>query len=62
MIIRRISGSHCLDIQSKTEKDPEWLVRQRKEEVKIMKGWITEYEADLIAFSKQNKAPTPKKG
>ncbi|KAG2371461.1 serine protease [Vigna angularis] len=62
LAVTTVNGCHCLDIQSRTAKDPEWLVRQRKEEVKIMKGWITEYEADLIAFSKQSKAATPKKG
>jgi len=60
-IYKTISGCHCLDIQSRTENDPEWLVRQRNSEIKIIKGWIAEYQADLIALTKQTKAPTPKK-
>ncbi|WVZ00692.1 hypothetical protein V8G54_026761 [Vigna mungo] len=60
-VLENISNS-VVAVTTVNAKDPEWLVRQRKEEVKIMKGWITEYEADLIAFSKQSKAPTPKKG
>ncbi|KAL3718218.1 hypothetical protein ACJRO7_003365 [Eucalyptus globulus] len=43
-------GSHCLDLYSEMQTDPNWLVMQRKTEVKIIKGWIAEYYADLLAF------------
>ncbi|KAK8990219.1 hypothetical protein V6N11_008925 [Hibiscus sabdariffa] len=39
--------SHCLDILPEDETDPEWLVRQRETEVKIIQGWIAQYYADL---------------
>lgn len=42
-----ISGSHCLDILFAEETDPEWLVSQRKMEIKIIKEWINNYYADL---------------
>ncbi|KAF8009591.1 hypothetical protein BT93_J0565 [Corymbia citriodora subsp. variegata] len=45
-------GSHCLDILRATEKDPIWLVTQRKIEVEIIRKWITTYYADLHAFGK----------
>ena len=37
------------------------LVTQRNTEVKIIKGWIAEYKADLIALTKQIKAPAEPK-
>ncbi|XP_030540865.1 lysosomal Pro-X carboxypeptidase-like [Rhodamnia argentea] len=43
-------GSHCLDILSALQDDPSWLVRQRKKEIEIIKGWITKYYADLLAL------------
>ena len=46
------AGSHCLDILQAKETDPNWLVKQREIEVKIMKKWIAQYYADLIAFKK----------
>ncbi|CAB4281916.1 unnamed protein product [Prunus armeniaca] len=30
--------------------DPEWLVNQRKIEVRIIKGWIDKYSVDLQAL------------
>ncbi|XP_030451483.1 uncharacterized protein LOC115673448 [Syzygium oleosum] len=45
-------GSHCLDILATTEKDPIWLVKQRKNEVEIIRKWIATYYADLRAFGK----------
>ncbi|KAL3749283.1 hypothetical protein ACJRO7_010396 [Eucalyptus globulus] len=46
-------GSHCLDILASEQADPNWLVRQRKREVEIIKGWITKYHAHLLAFKQQ---------
>ncbi|KAF8028450.1 hypothetical protein BT93_E1151 [Corymbia citriodora subsp. variegata] len=45
-------GSHCLDILSATEKDPTWLVTQRKIEVEIIRKWIATYYADLHDIKK----------
>jgi lysosomal Pro-X carboxypeptidase len=45
-----ISGSHCLDILFAKETDPEWLVTQRKIEIKIIKEWINKYYVDLTMF------------
>ncbi|KAG6682450.1 hypothetical protein I3842_13G142300 [Carya illinoinensis] len=49
--VHTVNGSHCLDLQANQSTDPEWLVRQREVEVKIIKGWITQYYVDLLAFS-----------
>ncbi|XP_007207893.2 lysosomal Pro-X carboxypeptidase [Prunus persica] len=47
------NGSHCLDILNADNiTDPDWLVNQRKIEVKIIKRWIARYYADLQAFKK----------
>ncbi|XP_030522324.1 lysosomal Pro-X carboxypeptidase-like [Rhodamnia argentea] len=43
-------GSHCLDIHAQKQTDPDWLVMQRKTEIEIIKGWLTTYYADLLAF------------
>ncbi|XP_030454950.1 uncharacterized protein LOC115676201 [Syzygium oleosum] len=43
-------GSHCLDLLPQMQTDPDWLVMQRKTEVEIIKGWIAEYYADLLAL------------
>ncbi|WRX32245.1 Peptidase S28 - like 5 [Theobroma cacao] len=50
LAVSTVNGSHCLDILAERETDPEWLIRQRKIEVKIIKGWIAKYYADLKAF------------
>ena len=60
-IYNKFSGCHCLDIKSRKANDPQWLVTQRNTEVKIIKGWIAEYKADLIALTKQIKAPAEPK-
>jgi len=45
------TGSHCLDIQrANPSTDPDWLVMQRKKEVEIIEGWITQYYEDLYEF------------
>ncbi|KAF8034745.1 hypothetical protein BT93_C0911 [Corymbia citriodora subsp. variegata] len=43
-------GSHTLDILGANKSDPDWLVKQRKTEVEIMKKWLATYYADLRAF------------
>ncbi|XP_022944256.1 lysosomal Pro-X carboxypeptidase-like [Cucurbita moschata] len=45
-------GSHCLDILSANKMDPEWLVKQRKTEVGIIKEWFNRYYADLVNYNK----------
>lgn len=54
-----IAGSHCLDLHSEKPSDPQWLVTQRNTEVNIIKRWIEEYQADLLALNKQIQAPKP---
>ncbi|GAU48315.1 hypothetical protein TSUD_405330 [Trifolium subterraneum] len=44
-----VNGSHAMDLDPANENDPEWLVDQRKKEVDIIHGWITEYYVDLAA-------------
>ncbi|KAL1370955.1 hypothetical protein HN51_001169 [Arachis hypogaea] len=36
-------GAHHLDLRASTQNDPDWLVEQRATEIKLIKGWITEY-------------------
>ncbi|XP_062172630.1 uncharacterized protein LOC133878138 [Alnus glutinosa] len=50
--VHTVNGSHCLDLHPAKQSDPEWLVKQRKVEVNIIKGWITKYYTDLLAFKK----------
>ena len=49
------SGAHCLDLRAANETDPEWLVEQRNKEIEIIKGWITQYYADLRALKWTSK-------
>nr|POF08663.1 lysosomal pro-x carboxypeptidase [Quercus suber] len=44
-------GSHCLDIVPARSDDPEWLINQRKKQVKIMKQWFHKYYVDLRKFT-----------
>ncbi|KAI5602983.1 hypothetical protein BDE02_01G189400 [Populus trichocarpa] len=49
--VTTVNGSHCLDIQrANPSTDPDWLVMQRKKEVEIIEGWITQYYEDLYEF------------
>ncbi|PRQ56933.1 putative lysosomal Pro-Xaa carboxypeptidase [Rosa chinensis] len=45
--------SHCLDIFTSNHADPDWLVNQRKSEVRIIKGWMAKYFADLQALQQE---------
>ncbi|XP_039026349.1 lysosomal Pro-X carboxypeptidase-like [Hibiscus syriacus] len=49
LAVHTVEGSHCLDILREKESDPEWLVKQREMEVKIIKERIAHYHADLKA-------------
>lgn len=51
------NGSHCLDIVGASTTDPDWLVNQRKVEVKIIKGWLSNYYAELRAYSNNKSIP-----
>ena len=59
---RLFLGAHCLDLFGATESDPGWLVEQRKKEIEIMKGWITQYYADLGALKWTSKFQSKPKG
>ncbi|XP_027342783.1 lysosomal Pro-X carboxypeptidase-like [Abrus precatorius] len=50
-----VNGSHCLDILPGRKDDPEWLVEQRNKEIHIIRGWITQYYADLVALKASSK-------
>ncbi|KAL6133683.1 hypothetical protein ACLB2K_065917 [Fragaria x ananassa] len=40
-------GAHHVDLRFKTNEDPEWLKDVRKQEIKIIAKWISEYYHDL---------------
>ncbi|XAR60058.1 Lysosomal Pro-Xaa carboxypeptidase, partial [Bertholletia excelsa] len=46
LAVYAVNGSHCLDILTAKQTDPEWLVMQRRKEVEIIQGWIETYNAD----------------
>ncbi|XP_050369169.1 uncharacterized protein LOC126787304 [Argentina anserina] len=51
LAVTTTKGSHCLDLlRANHTTDPAWLVNQRKTEVRIIKGWMLKYYADLQAF------------
>ncbi|WCJ41673.1 Lysosomal Pro-X carboxypeptidase [Euphorbia peplus] len=52
LAITTVNGTHSLDLQESREYDPDWLVMQRKTEIKIIQGWISKYYNDLINFKK----------
>lgn len=42
-------GAHHIDLRASTENDPDWLIEQRATEIKLIQGWISDY-------NKKNKA------
>ncbi|KAL9811175.1 putative lysosomal Pro-Xaa carboxypeptidase [Arabidopsis thaliana] len=42
-----VGGSHCEDVGFKSNDDPEFLVKQREKEIKIIESWISTYQKDL---------------
>lgn len=50
LAVTTVNGSHCLDILVAKPSDPQWLVMQRKTEVKIIEKWIANYHDDLLGF------------
>lgn len=36
-------GAHHIDLRAATDEDPDWLIEQRKSEIKIIRGWINSY-------------------
>ncbi|KAI3511864.1 hypothetical protein L1887_19024 [Cichorium endivia] len=47
LAVKTTNGSHCLDILNSRLTDPEWLVKQRQEEVEIIKRWLNKYYISL---------------
>lgn len=45
-------GAHHIDLRGSTAEDPKWLVEQREAEIKLIKGWISDYyESKMRSFS-----------
>uniref|UniRef100_A0A803QLA6 Lysosomal Pro-X carboxypeptidase n=1 Tax=Cannabis sativa TaxID=3483 RepID=A0A803QLA6_CANSA len=44
-------GAHHVDLRFSTKEDPEWLKEVRKQEVRIIEGWISQYYHDLAHLS-----------
>ncbi|KEH24168.1 lysosomal pro-X carboxypeptidase-like protein [Medicago truncatula] len=40
-------GAHHVDLRYSTKEDPKWLKDVRKQEVKIIESWISQYHQDL---------------
>ncbi|KAK7330920.1 hypothetical protein VNO77_25126 [Canavalia gladiata] len=36
-------GAHHIDLRASTQNDPDWLVKQRKTEIKLIEDWISNY-------------------
>ncbi|KAM7472948.1 hypothetical protein LguiA_011131 [Lonicera macranthoides] len=41
------NGAHHVDFRSATKDDPDWLVRQRHQEVEIIHKWLDEFYLDI---------------
>ncbi|KAG8639633.1 lysosomal Pro-X carboxypeptidase [Manihot esculenta] len=50
LAVYTVNGSHALDVLRAEATDPQWLIKQRKTEVEIIKAWIAKYYADLLAY------------
>ncbi|CAN1252775.1 Lysosomal Pro-X carboxypeptidase [Linum perenne] len=55
--VHTVNGSHCLDIVRENERDPDWLKAQRKLEIGIIQGWISQYHDDLHKGVDEIKSP-----
>ncbi|KAL5545779.1 hypothetical protein UlMin_005466 [Ulmus minor] len=44
-------GAHHVDLRFSTKEDPKWLKEVRKQEIKIIAGWISQYYQDLAHLS-----------
>ncbi|KAL5545780.1 hypothetical protein UlMin_005467, partial [Ulmus minor] len=44
-------GAHHVDLRFSTKEDPQWLKEVRKQEIKIIAGWISQYYQDLAHLS-----------
>ncbi|KAJ7944570.1 lysosomal Pro-X carboxypeptidase-like [Quillaja saponaria] len=42
-------GAHHTDLRASTPEDPDWLVEQRATEIKLIKGWISNYNEEKKA-------------
>ncbi|GFY86674.1 serine carboxypeptidase S28 family protein [Actinidia rufa] len=43
-------GAHHLDLRAVTAEDPDWLLEQRKSEIKLIRGWLHDYYDKKQAF------------
>ncbi|PSR89907.1 Lysosomal Pro-X carboxypeptidase [Actinidia chinensis var. chinensis] len=48
--VHTAKGSHCMDIGRAKPSDPDWLIEQRRVEVKIIERWIKQYHVDFLAL------------
>jgi hypothetical protein len=46
-----LTGAHHVDLRFSSKEDPQWLKDVRKQEVKIIAKWISQYYYDLAHFS-----------
>lgn len=47
-------GSHHLDLRAATPEDPDWLVKQRAAEIKLIEGWLNGYRSSRKETIQQN--------
>ncbi|PWA93096.1 serine carboxypeptidase S28 family protein [Artemisia annua] len=47
LAVKTTEGSHCLDILNSKKTDPDWLIKQRTEEVNIISRWLRKYYRNL---------------
>ncbi|KAL5707218.1 lysosomal Pro-Xaa carboxypeptidase [Ranunculus cassubicifolius] len=41
-------GAHHIDLRASTDNDPDWLVEQRKTEIKLIHAWLRSYYVEKI--------------
>ncbi|KAG6646876.1 hypothetical protein CIPAW_07G038600 [Carya illinoinensis] len=43
-------GAHHIDLRASSSEDPDWLLEQRATEIKLIKGWISDYYQEKKAI------------
>ncbi|KAF5454283.1 hypothetical protein F2P56_023960 [Juglans regia] len=43
-------GAHHIDLRASSSEDPDWLLEQRATEIKLIKGWISDYYEEKKAI------------
>lgn len=38
-------GAHHIDLRPATPEDPDWLVEQRATEIRLIEGWLNDYNS-----------------